>query len=132
MMAFNSYVAACARSPSSAAQGEGASHVCATDPGSGNADGQIAGSLVMGCFALFLQECTAGRPHRAGELPRSTDADGAMPKVESIIMPSGGFWGGVYEPMIWSRRPRSSTRSSPRRASASARSRWKHQPHHVV
>jgi isoquinoline 1-oxidoreductase beta subunit len=24
----------------------------------------------------------------------------AMPKVESIIMPSGGFWGGVGEPTI--------------------------------
>jgi len=23
-----------------------------------------------------------------------------MPKVESIIMPSGGFWGGVGEPTI--------------------------------
>ena len=24
-----------------------------------------------------------------------------MPKVESIIMPSGGFWGGVGEPTIF-------------------------------
>jgi len=24
----------------------------------------------------------------------------AMPKVESIVMPSGGFWGGVGEPTI--------------------------------
>jgi isoquinoline 1-oxidoreductase beta subunit len=23
-----------------------------------------------------------------------------MPKVESVIMPSGGFWGGVGEPTI--------------------------------
>ena len=23
-----------------------------------------------------------------------------MPKVESIVMPSGGFWGGVGEPTI--------------------------------
>ena len=25
----------------------------------------------------------------------------AMPKVECIIMPSGGFWGGVGEPAIF-------------------------------
>jgi isoquinoline 1-oxidoreductase subunit beta len=25
----------------------------------------------------------------------------AMPKVECIIMPSGGFWGGVGEPTIF-------------------------------
>jgi len=24
-----------------------------------------------------------------------------MPKVEAIVMPSGGFWGGVGEPMIF-------------------------------
>jgi isoquinoline 1-oxidoreductase beta subunit len=24
----------------------------------------------------------------------------AMPKVETIVMPSGGFWGGVGEPTI--------------------------------
>ncbi len=24
-----------------------------------------------------------------------------MPKVESIVMPSGGFWGGVGEPTIF-------------------------------
>ncbi|MEJ0001335.1 MAG: hypothetical protein WDO13_20595 [Verrucomicrobiota bacterium] len=27
-----------------------------------------------------------------------------MPKVESIMMPSGGFWGGVGEPTICVRR----------------------------
>jgi isoquinoline 1-oxidoreductase beta subunit len=25
----------------------------------------------------------------------------AMPKVETIVMPSGGFWGGVGEPTIF-------------------------------
>jgi isoquinoline 1-oxidoreductase beta subunit len=25
---------------------------------------------------------------------------GEMPKVETIVMPSGGFWGGVGEPTI--------------------------------
>jgi isoquinoline 1-oxidoreductase subunit beta len=28
-----------------------------------------------------------------------------MPKVESIIMPSGGFWGGIGEPTIWAAAP---------------------------
>jgi len=36
-----------------------------------------------------------------------------MPKVESIIMPSGGFWGGVGEPTICVAAPASSTHSSP-------------------
>ena len=43
-----------------------------------------------------------GRPHRADELRHATTrcASREMPKVETIVMPSGGFWGGVGEPTI--------------------------------
>jgi isoquinoline 1-oxidoreductase beta subunit len=42
-----------------------------------------------------------GRRHRAEELRHLPGrADGHMPKVETIVMPSGGFWGGVGEPTI--------------------------------
>ena len=61
---------------------------------------QIDGSVVWGLSALFLQECTV----RDGRIEQDNfDSYDAMrmahmPKVESIIMPSGGFWGGVGEP----------------------------------
>lgn len=63
---------------------------------------QVAGSFVYGLSALFEQECTVKDGHM-----EQTNFDSynsmrmaQMPKVESIIMPSGGFWGGVGEPTI--------------------------------
>jgi isoquinoline 1-oxidoreductase beta subunit len=80
--------------------------VAATDPGHAvnpwQIDRQIAGSFVYGLSALFYGECTVkdGRMEQENfdTYPSMTLKD--MPKVESILMPSGGFWGGVGEPTI--------------------------------
>ncbi|CAN5270740.1 molybdopterin-dependent oxidoreductase [soil metagenome] len=80
--------------------------VAATDPGyavnPAQIDRQIAGSFVYGLSALFYGECTVkdGRMEQENfdTYPSMTLKE--MPKVESILMPSGGFWGGVGEPTI--------------------------------
>jgi len=82
--------------------------VGATDPGyavnPAQIDRQIAGSFIYGLTALFLGECTVkGRRDRADQPRHLRDAfiSPKMPKVESIVMPSGGpVWGGVGEPTI--------------------------------
>ena len=63
---------------------------------------QIAGSFVYGLSALFMEECTvrAGRIEQENFDTYDSMRIAQMPKVESIIMPSGGFWGGVGEPTI--------------------------------
>jgi len=107
MMAFNSYVAACAEI-SVAGGNKVTIHriVCATDPGHAvnpaQIERQIAGSFVYGLSALFDQECTVkdGRIEQANFDTYPSMRIAQMPKVESIIMPSGGFWGGVGEPTI--------------------------------
>jgi isoquinoline 1-oxidoreductase beta subunit len=77
--------------------------VVAIDPGyavnPAQIERQIAGSVVFGLSALFLQECTVQNGAIEQENFDSYDSMriGQMPKVESIIMPSGGFWGGVGE-----------------------------------
>jgi isoquinoline 1-oxidoreductase subunit beta len=107
MMAFGSYVAACAEvSVSSGDKVKVRRIVCATDPGyavnPGQIERQIAGSFVYGLSAVFMEECTV--KNGAIEQTNFTTYDSMkiaqMPKVESIIMPSGGFWGGVGEPTI--------------------------------
>ena len=80
--------------------------VAATDTGyavnPAQIERQIAGSFVYGLSALFMQECTV----KDGAIVQSNFHDynsmrlAQMPKVESIVMPSGGFWGGVGEPTI--------------------------------
>ena len=80
--------------------------MAATDPGyavnPAQIQRQIAGSFVYGLSALFYQECTV----KGGRIEQENfDTYGSMriadmPKVESVIMPSGGFWGGVGEPTI--------------------------------
>ncbi|MEK9278933.1 molybdopterin-dependent oxidoreductase [Bradyrhizobium sp. ISRA442] len=80
--------------------------VAATDPGyavnPAQIERQIAGSFVYGLSGLFYGGCTV----KDGAIVE-TNFDtydsmriAAMPKVESIVMPSGGFWGGVGEPTI--------------------------------
>ena len=107
MMAFNSYVAACAEI--SVAGGNKVvvqRIVCATDPGyavnPAQIERQIAGSFVYGLSALFMEECTVrdGRIEQTNFHTYNSMRIAQMPKVESIIMPSGGFWGGVGEPTI--------------------------------
>ena len=104
---FGSYVAACAE-VSVSAKGELTVHriVAATDCGHAvnpqQIEAQIEGSFVYGLSAALYGECTV----KDGAIEQKNfDTYPAlrmdkMPKVESIVMPSGGFWGGVGEPTI--------------------------------
>ena len=80
--------------------------VGATDPGHAvnpaQIDRQVAGSFVYGLTGLFMGECTVkdGRIEQENFDSYDMMRIAEMPKVESIIMPSGGFWGGVGEPTI--------------------------------
>jgi isoquinoline 1-oxidoreductase subunit beta len=62
-------------------------------------DRQMAGSFVYGLSALFYQECTVedGRIMQTNFDNDNSMRIAEMPKVESIVMPSGGTgaWGGV-------------------------------------
>jgi isoquinoline 1-oxidoreductase beta subunit len=105
--AFGSYVAACAEvSVTGGNKVKVHRIVAATDPGyavnPAQIDRQIAGSFVYGLSALFMQECTVkdGRIEQENFHTYSSMRIAQMPKVESIVMPSGGFWGGVGEPTI--------------------------------
>ena len=107
MMSFGSYVAACAEI--SVKDGDKIKIqriVAATDCGyavnPAQIERQIAGSFVYGLSGLFLQECTVKDGHIEQTNFNNYDSMriAQMPKVESIVMPSGGFWGGVGEPTI--------------------------------
>ena len=80
--------------------------VAATDPGyavnPAQIERQIAGSFVYGLSGLFYGGCTVkdGRIEQANFDTYNSMRIAEMPKVESIIMPTGGFWGGVGEPTI--------------------------------
>ena len=62
---------------------------------------QVEGSFVYGLGALF-QEITIkdGKSEQSNFDSYRPMLLAAMPKVETIVMPSGGWWGGVGEPMI--------------------------------
>ncbi|MGY8904025.1 MAG: molybdopterin cofactor-binding domain-containing protein [Burkholderiales bacterium] len=106
-MGFGSYVAACAE-VSVSKEGVLKIHriVAATDCGHAvnpqQIEAQVEGSFVYGLSAALYQECTVkgGRMEQENfnTYPVLKLAD--MPKVETIVMPSGGFWGGVGEPTI--------------------------------
>ena len=107
MMAFGSYVAACAEvSVKDGNKIDIHRIICATDPGyavnPAQIERQIAGSFVYGLSALFMEECTVkdGRIEQTNFHNYDSMRIAHMPKVESIVMPSGGFWGGVGEPTI--------------------------------
>jgi isoquinoline 1-oxidoreductase beta subunit len=106
-MGFGSYVAAAAE-VSVDARGQLRMHriVAATDCGHAvnprQIEMQVEGSFVYGLSALLYGECTV----KDGAIVE-TNFDtynvlrlDEMPKVETIIIPSGGFWGGVGEPTI--------------------------------
>jgi isoquinoline 1-oxidoreductase subunit beta len=107
MMAFGSYVAACAEVSVDGNKVKIHRIVGATDPGyavnPAQIERQIAGSFVYGLTGLFYGECTV----KDGAIEQ-TNFDSydmmriaQMPKVEAIVMPSGsGVWGGVGEPTI--------------------------------
>ncbi|RIJ18316.1 xanthine dehydrogenase family protein molybdopterin-binding subunit [Henriciella mobilis] len=104
---FGAYTAACAEVTVSD-EGELKIHriVAATDPGYAvnpqQIDAQVAGSFVYGLSAALYGEIT----FENGEtVQKNFDTYpsmrlAAMPEVETIVMPSGGFWGGVGEPTI--------------------------------
>ncbi len=106
-MGFGSYVAACAEVSVSDA-GELKIHriVAATDPGYAvnpqQIEAQVEGSFAYGLSAALYGECTVkdGRIEQDNfnTYPVMKMAD--MPKVETVLVPSGGFWGGVGEPTI--------------------------------
>jgi isoquinoline 1-oxidoreductase beta subunit len=63
---------------------------------------QVEGSFGYGLSATLYSECTiaAGRVVEGNfdnyEVARMAD----IPKIETVVVPSGGFWGGVGEPTI--------------------------------
>ena len=104
---FGSYVAACAE-VSVSAEGELKVHriVAATDCGHAvnpqQIEAQIEGSFVYGLSAALFGSCTVkdGRIEQTNFDSYPVVHMRHMPKVESIVMPTGGFWGGVGEPTI--------------------------------
>ena len=106
-MAFGSYIAAAAEiSVKDGKEVKVHRIVGATDCGTAvnpaQIDRQVAGSFVYGLSGVFMQECTVkgGRIVEENFDTYNSMRIAQMPKVESIIMPSGGFWGGVGEPTI--------------------------------
>ncbi|MBN8532835.1 MAG: xanthine dehydrogenase family protein molybdopterin-binding subunit [Rhizobiales bacterium] len=107
IMGFGSYVAAAAEvSVSNSGAIKVHRIVAATNPGHVvNPDqvaAQVEGSFVYGLSAAFHQECTVKGGRIVEENFDSYPAMriDEMPKVESILVPSGDFWGGVGEPTI--------------------------------
>jgi isoquinoline 1-oxidoreductase beta subunit len=106
-MGFGSYVAACAE-VSVSADGVLKVHriVAATDSGHAVNPQQIA-AQVEGSFAYGLSAALYGAITLKDGRVEQTNFDtypvlhlDEMPAVETIVMPSGGFWGGVGEPTI--------------------------------
>lgn len=106
-MGFGSYVAAVAE-VSVSADGKLKIHkiTAATDPGHAvnpaQIERQVEGSFVYGLSAALYGECTVkdGRMVEENFDSYQVLRLDEMPAVETIIMPSGGFWGGVGEPTI--------------------------------
>jgi isoquinoline 1-oxidoreductase beta subunit len=104
---FGSYVAACAE-VSMTEEGRvkinkiTAATDCGTATNPQQIEAQVEGSFVYGLSAMLYQEIT----YENGQTVQSNFHDfdsmriADMPEVETIIMPSGGFWGGVGEPTI--------------------------------
>lgn len=106
IMGFGSYVAAAAEV--SVTDGQLKIHriVAATDPGHivnpSQAERQVEGSFVYGLSACLYGECTinGGRVEQENFDTYEVMRMDQMPAVETILMPSGNFWGGVGEPTI--------------------------------
>jgi isoquinoline 1-oxidoreductase beta subunit len=107
MMAFGSYVAGAAEVSVNGNKIIVHRIIGATDPGyvvnPAQVDRQVAGSFVYGLSALFYGECTVkdGYIEQTNFDTYNSLRIAEMPKVESIVMPSGHTpWGGVGEPTI--------------------------------
>lgn len=106
IMGFGSYVAAAAEV--SVEKGALKIHriVAATDPGHvvnpAQVERQVEGSFVYGLSACLYGECTVagGRMQEENFDTYEVVRMAEMPEVETIMLPSGGFWGGVGEPTI--------------------------------
>ncbi|MDQ6881694.1 MAG: molybdopterin-dependent oxidoreductase [Pseudomonadota bacterium] len=106
-MGFGSYVAACAE-VSVDADGNLKVHriVAATDPGYAvnpqQIEAQVEGSFAYGLSAALFGECTVkdGRIEQDNFSSYPVVQMQHMPAVETVLVPSGGFWGGVGEPTI--------------------------------
>jgi isoquinoline 1-oxidoreductase beta subunit len=104
--AFASHIAACAEV--SVTDGKLKIHriVAATDSGHAvnpqQIEAQVEGSFVYGLSAMLHGECTVkdGRIEQQNFDSYPVMLMDEMPEVEAIVMPSGGFWGGVGEPTI--------------------------------
>ena len=105
--AFGSYVAACAEVTIDAKGALTVNRiVAATDSGHAvnpqQIEAQVEGSFVYGLSAALYGECTVENgavvQTNFHNYPSMRIAD--MPEVETHVMPSGGFWGGVGEPTI--------------------------------
>jgi isoquinoline 1-oxidoreductase beta subunit len=107
IMGFGSYVAACAE-VSVSDKGVLKIHriVAGTDPGTvvnpAQIERQVCGSFVYGLSAMMYGECTVknGAVEQTNFDSYNVMRIDEMPKVEAILVPSGGFWGGVGEPTI--------------------------------
>ena len=106
-MGFGSYVAAVAE-VSVSKDGVLKIHriVAATDPGHAvnpqQIEAQVEGSFAYGLSAALFGACTVkdGRIEQTNFHDYPVVRMEHMPKVETVIVPSGGFWGGVGEPTI--------------------------------
>src|SRR5262249_28357470 len=106
-MGFGSYVAACAEI-SVSDDGVLKVHriIAATDPGHAvnpqQIEAQVEGSFAYGLSAALYGECTVkdGRIEQENFHTYQVMRMNEMLAVEAIVMPSGGFWGGVGEPTI--------------------------------
>jgi isoquinoline 1-oxidoreductase beta subunit len=107
IMGFGSYVAACAE-VSVSQDGKLRVHriVAATDCGHAvnpqQIEAQVEGSFVYGLSAALYGGITLkdGRVEQTNFHDYPMLRIDEMPAVETIVMPSGGFWGGVGEPTI--------------------------------
>jgi isoquinoline 1-oxidoreductase beta subunit len=104
--AFGSYIAGCAEV--SVKDGKVKVHriVAATDSGHAvnpqQIEAQVEGSFAYGLSAALYQEITVkdGKVEQENFDTYQPIRIDEMPEVETIVMPSGGFWGGVGEPTI--------------------------------
>jgi isoquinoline 1-oxidoreductase beta subunit len=106
-MGFGSYVAAVAEvSVSEAGVLKIHRIVAATDPGHAvnpqQIEAQVEGSFVYGLTAALHGACTVqdGRIAETNFDTYPMMRMDEMPAVETVLVPSGGFWGGVGEPTI--------------------------------
>ena len=107
MKAFNSFVAAACELSVNGNKVKIHRMVAATDPGyavnPAQIERQVSGSFVYGLSALFMQENTVkdGRIEQTNFHQFQSMRIAQMPKVETIILQSGGdTWGGIGEPTI--------------------------------